>query len=236
MGFALGGGGLSSDDLDRASRDSEIRDKAIKWFQTAEKEIAALAGRESTSAERAVAQLMVVAELAAKMYGDLRKEFGAPTAQTVLKDGFALVGGIMRRNGEDVQMRVAVEFSKVAGTEPDQHYAAAEKPEVCECARDQDGRCAECISVMRGFCSKIGETVKIVREANLSGQTFCRPCFLRHMDGVLAEFVRRDLSTVDPDSADAMMKTLFMSSQSVRAMPMPLTMKAWDELQKGRGS
>lgn len=232
--YSLGGEGLSGEDLQRASRDSTIRDKAIRWFQDALKEVDDLAGRESTAAQRAIAKAVIFAELGAQMYGDLRKEFGDAIAQGVLKEGFALLGGILRRNGENVRLKVDASFAPVAAAPADVHYAAEEKVDECCCTRDADGRCAECVQLLRTFCSKMGESVKIVREARLSDKKLCRPCVRRHLDGAMAEFVRQDLSAVEPDMAEAMMKTLFMTGQSIQAMQMPLTTKAWDELQKSR--
>lgn len=232
MTYTDGPGGLTPDDLDRASRDAGIRDRALAWYRKAEPEIAALAGREATAAETAIAQLLLMIEIGAAMYGSVRKEFGAPAAQEFLRQSLPALGAVLRRNGESVQMRATVEFAEVTAQEASPPLCESHTNEKCECDLDEDGRCLYCIETLRTLCSKMGESVRVVREADLSNRKSCRPCLKRHMDLVMADYVRRDLATLDRDSAEAMIKSVFLASQSLQAMPMPLTMKAWGELMK----
>lgn len=235
MSYAHGPEGLTPDDLDRASRNSQIRDKALAWYRKAEPDIAALAGHEATAAEKAIAQLLLMIEIGAAMYGAVRKEFGEPTAQELLRQSFTVLGAVLRRNGEPIQMRVQVDFSKVGAQEASPPLCESRGDEKCDCVLDQDGRCDYCIETFRSFCSKMGESVRIVREADLSNRKCCRPCVKRHMDAAMAQFVRRDVAKLakeDPGGAEAMMKGVFLGSQSLQAMPMPLTMKTWGEITK----
>ncbi len=221
--------GLTPDDLDRTSRDAQIRDRALAWYRKAEPEIKALGGHEATADKLAIAQLVVMIELGASMYTAVRKDFNAETAQELLRQGFSAIGAVMRRNGEDVRMQVNVEFSKVAAGEPD-GPGCEDLGEKCDCTLDQDGRCDYCIGTLQTFFSKMSQSVLIVREASLENHKSCRPCIKRHMDLVMAAFVRKEVAKLEPDVAEAMMNTMFMASQSLSGMPMPLTLKAWGEL------
>lgn len=218
-------------DFDQVPRDAAIRDRAMEWYRKMEPEILALAGREATASEQAIAQMMIVGEMGAKMYGSLRKDFDARTAQDVLKTTFNVIGGIMRRNGESVQMNVSIEFSDVAAPQGLKPIGQIDKDKPCECQLDVDGRCLPCIELLRGFCQKMGESTRIMQEAQL-GPKACRACLRRHIDGAIAEFVRKELPQMGPEISEALMKTLLFTSQTLQAQAMPLTMKAWDEIQK----
>lgn len=232
MTYTDGPAGLTPDDLDRASRDAQIRDRALAWYRKNEPEIAALAGHEATAAQTAIAQLLLMIEIGGAMYGSVRKEFGTPAAQELLRQSFSALGAVLRRNGEPVQMRVTAEFSEVAAAEASPPMCEAHADDKCDCTLDEDGRCEYCIETLRSFCSKMGESVRVIREADLSSRKSCRPCLKRHMDVVMADYVRRHLATLDRESAEATIKSIFLGSQSLQAMPMPFTMKAWGELMK----
>ncbi len=226
--------GLTPEDLDRASRDAQIRDRVLAWYRKAEPEIKTLAGHEATADKVAIGQLLIMIEVGAAMYSAVRKDFDVETAQELLRQGFGAIGAVMRRNGEDVQMRVNVEFTKVAAAESGAPLCEDEGKK-CDCTLDQDGRCDSCIGTIKTFFSKMSQSIAIVREASLSDDKSCRPCIKRHMDLVLAAFVRQDVAKLDPDAAEATMKSMFMASQTLSGMPMPLTMKAWGEvMDKGK--
>ena len=218
-------------DFDQTPLDAAIRDRALAWYQKMEPEILALAGRESTAAEQAIAQMIILGEIGAKMYGALRKDFDVQTAQSTLQTAFMFTGGVMRRNGESVHMRVSAEFTDVAAPQGLKPLAqVSDKP--CTCTLDLDGRCLPCIEILRGFCSKRGQSMQIMQEIKLTSPTSCVACFRRHMDFAMSEFVRRDLGSMDPETSEAIMKMFLLSSQALKAQSMPLMMKAWDEIQK----
>lgn len=233
--MGIGEGDLTSDDLQEHENDCSIRDKAIRWITEHRKEIEGLAGREGAAAEKALAQLIIVVELAASMYTGLRKEHGHPAAQETLRSAITLIGGILRRNGEDVLMTATVNFQPLSQAPggPDVAGAAA-PPESCACDVDQDGHCPSCIATLERFNSTMAQAIVIMKDADLSGKVVCRPCFRREMDPVMARFVRNEISKLDSATAESLMKSMFQASQSMQALKMPLTTKAWDELIKSR--
>jgi hypothetical protein len=177
--------------------------------------------------------------LLAKMYSDVRKditerhdaEAGDQVARKLLETAFSLISVLLRRNGEEVQASVRVNFTDVA------NFRAKEKPEpacdhtVCKCVLDADGRCAECLQMFRDFFSRFSKMIQIMQVNKLVENKFCWPCAPRYMDLSLAQIVREEISLLPIEGAEALMSSLFMASQNLQALPMPLTKKAWDEIQ-----
>lgn len=235
MSILQGGGDLTPEDMQEHENQCKIRDKAVRWITEHQKEIEDLAGREAASAEKAMAQLVIVIELAAAMYTGLRKEHGHSEAQETLRQAIGLIGALLRRNGEDVRMVSKVEFETLSAAPggPDVAPAAA-PPQVCECEVDQDGHCDSCIKLLERLNSAMSVSIATMKEADLSGKTLCRPCLRLEMDPVMARFVKNDLAKLDPETAEAVMKMMFATSQSIQSMKMPLTTRAWDEIIKSR--
>lgn len=220
---------LTPEDIGANVYHCDIRDKAIRWIEEKKKEISGLAGREATSIEKTIVRGVIANELFAALYTDIRKEHGAVAAQETLKQVWGIIPSVLRRNGEEIKMSVRVDFDKMSAA-PETYESV---PTTCSCSVDMDGRCGECIQTLRNFWSKMGESIKILKEANLTDK-ICRPCLVRHLDAAMAEFIRTDLSTFDPETAEAFMRSMMMSSRTIQAMPMPLTTRAWNEFLKSR--
>jgi len=234
--MGIGDGDLTSEDLQEHENDCNIRDKAIRWIAEHAKEIEGLAGREGAAAEKAIAQLVIMNELAASMYTGLRKEHGHPAAQEAMRNAITLIGSILRRNGEDVLMTARINFQALSQAPggPDVPMAAAPPPEACKCEVDQDGHCPSCIVTLENFNSTMAQAIMIMKDADLSGKVVCRPCLRREMDPVMARFVRNEISKLESGMAESLMKSMFAASQAMQALKMPLTTMAWDELIKSR--
>lgn len=229
------GGNLTPEDMQEHENQCRIRDKALRWINDHAKEIEDLAGREAAAPEKAMAQIVIMIELAASMYTVLRKEHGHPEAQATLRTAVGLIGSLLRRNGEDVRMISRIDFETLSASPGGPDVAAAvAPPQVCECDVDQDGHCDSCVKMLERFNQALSVSISTMKAADLSGKPLCRPCLRREMDPVMARFVRNDLSKLEPETAEAVLKTMFATSQSIQAMKMPLTTKAWDEVIKAR--
>lgn len=235
MSILHGGGDLTPEDMQEHARLCEIRDKAIKWLSLHQPEIDALSGRESASKEKASVQMALVAEIGAAMYGGIRKEHGPKCAGDVLRDTIGLIGGVLRRNGEDVRMVFKLDFQTLSASPegPDVAPALA-PPEECKCEVDEDGHCDRCRGMLERYMSAMSQSIVIIKEARIEGTMACRPCLRKEMDPVMAMFVKKDLSLMEPENAEAVLKSMFAASQGLQAMQMPLTTRAWDEVIKSR--
>jgi len=136
---------------------------------------------------------------------------------------------LIRRHGGDVQATVTARFEKVANSLSEKCDHAAVKK--CDCELDADGRCASCFAMFRGIFSNVGKMVQVMKESSGEKQQLCVPCAPRHMDAALAQVIREELAGLPKEMSEAMMETMFMSSQNIQALPMPLSKKAWDEIQ-----
>lgn len=231
--------GSGGEELDNLGNNAKLRDLGLERSDRLVKDFMAEMGKGYKSEERALFYMTFAGNLLAKMYSDVRTditerhdaEAGGQVAKKLMETAFSLTSVLLRRNGEEVQATVRVNFTDVA------NFRAKEAPEascdhtVCKCALDADGRCAECAKMYRDFFSRFSQMIQIMQVNKIMESEFCWPCAPRHMDSSLAEVVRNDLSQLPVEGAEALMSALFMASQNLQAMPMPLTKKAWDEIQ-----
>lgn len=226
--------------IDMMGNSARLRDVAMGWT----KEGVKLLDKESTdckSEERASFYMTAAADLAARMYVEIQKDFekrhdkatARGLGKKLLESTFSAIGLLMRAYGAEVQMQIKLDFAEVAnvkenGAEVPAHVGTKD----CKCALDQDGWCGECSRTFRTLFSKLGEATTLLREAGMENREFCMPCIPRHMDAALAHVIENDFRTMTAEMAEASIGALFMASQNIAALPMPLTKKAWDEHQK----
>lgn len=233
------------DQLRSIEQNAKMRDAAIEWSKRTVQEAEDKAGPSATSEKRAAFYVTLLADIGARMYIDLRKDFsarhdektGVELAQAMLKTAFNAVGAALRGCGEEVQMRVGVAFEKSA------NYRAQEKEEEiplkkkcdhpCTCTLDEDGNCAACIEQFKKTFSGLAQGLRLMKQSGVENLEMCFRCVPRHLDAVLASIVREELSQETPAMAEGVMNAMFLTSQNLMAMPMPLTRKAWSDTQKG---
>ena len=227
------------DDLESMGNSAKLRDLGLEWSDKVVKEFMEKVGKSHKAEERALFYMTLGSDLLARMYAEVHKDLGArhgeqigaQVAQKLLETSFSLTSMLLRKHGEDVHVGVKVDFSKVGNARPAGAVAAPTAIEKCECSLDQDGRCASCSGMFRTFFVKMKQSIEIMQSKDIALETICRPCAPRYMDEALAKIVREDLSKFPKETGEAMLNALFMASQSLQAMPMPLTKKAWSDLQ-----
>jgi hypothetical protein len=226
------------EELESLGNNAKLRDLGLERSDRLVKDFMAEM-KDYKSEERALFYMTFAGNLLAKMYSDVRKDIterhdaqsGDQVARKLLETAFSLISVLLRRNGEEVQASVRVNFTDVA------NFRANEKPEVacdhnvCKCSLDADGRCAECFQMFTDFFSRFSKMIQIMQTNKLMETQFCWPCAPRYMDLSLAQIVKEEVSLLPIEGAEALMSALFMASQNLQALPMPLTKKAWDELQ-----
>lgn len=230
------------EEMKNLENNAKLRDLGIEWSDRIFKEFMEEAGKDYKAEERAMFYMTLGGDLLARMYGDVEKDLGArygakagtQVAQRLLETSFSLVSMLVRRHGSQVQASVRVNFEEIANAagkkeEPACDHAAAKE---CKCKLDQDGRCGECSDLFRTFFSKMGKAIQVLKSSDLMGTEFCLPCIPRTMDAALARVIREELGDLPPEMSEAVISALFMTSQNVQALPMPLTRKAWGDLQK----
>lgn len=243
-------------DVDQSVRQAKLRELALEWCARAEAEIRGAVGGAS-GLDRAVFHIAACAEMGAMAYDAVLKDPALPeqsdipeasafsaeqrvqiakgAAETLLRSAFALMGGLIRKRGHDVQVSAKLSFTKVENFRA--HETPAEEPkcvhETCSCDLDQDGRCAECTAAARKFLMAMLESTRIVKGADLAGLRWCRPCAKLCLDQVLAKIVRDEFSGMDPSYSEGFMNTLLLASQNLATMELPLTKRAWSEIQRG---
>jgi hypothetical protein len=226
------------DELENLGNNAKLRDLGLERSDRLVKDfMAEMNGYKSE--ERALFYMTFAGNLLASMYSDVRKDItarhdaqaGDQVAKKLLETAFSLTSVLLRRKGEEVQTSVRVNFTDVA------NFRANEKPEVacdhnvCKCLLDADGRCAECFQMFKDFFSRFSKMIQIMQTNKLLETQFCWPCAPRYMDLSLSQVVKDEVSQLPVEGAEALMSALFMASQNLQAMPMPLTKKAWDEIQ-----
>lgn len=223
------------DDLESMQNSAKLRDLGLEWSDRLVQEFMEKVGKNYQAEERALFYMTFGSDLLAKMYAEVHKDFsarhgekvGVQVAQKLLETAFSLTSMLLRKYGEEVHVAVKVEFANVANQKPE----LVPQGEKCVCSLDVDGRCSDCAAMFRTFLSKMRQSIEIIQSKDIQMEKICRPCAPRYMDEALARIVREDLSKFPKEGAEAMMNMLFMASQNLQAMPMPLTKKAWSELQ-----
>lgn len=226
------------DDLESMGNSAKLRDLGLEWSDRLVKEFMEKVGKNHKAEERALFYMTLGSDLLAKMYAEVHKDLGArhgekvgmQVAQKLLETAFSLTTMLLRKHGEEVQVQLQVKFSDVANAKA-REAVPAEVPEKCQCSLDVDGRCGDCARMFTVFLSRMRESIEIMQSKDLAMEKICRPCAPRYMDEALAKIVREDLVKLPKESAEAMLNALFMASQNLQAMPMPLTKKAWSDLQ-----
>lgn len=226
--------------IDMMGNSARLRDVAMGWTKEAVQRLDKEAA-DCKSEERASFYMTAAADLAARMYVEIQKDFekrydkatARKLGKMLLESTFSSIGLLMRAYGAEVQMQIKLDFTEVANPqkagEPGCDHSAAK---VCKCEIDQDGWCGDCSRTFRTLFSKLGEATTLLREAGMENREFCMPCIPRHLDAALAHVVENEFRTMTAEMAEASMSALFMASQNIAALPMPLTKKAWDDHQK----
>jgi len=225
--------------LEEIASGAKLRDLGLEWSDRLVKEFMDQSGKDYKGEERALFYMTLGGDLLAKMYVDVRKdvaarygkEVGEQVAQKLLRTAFGLSSMLLRRHGEEVAVQIQVDFTEVANFRNQPQPEEPRVTDTCSCALDQDGHCTECASTFKKMFSGMAKAIEILQSNEAMKQNFCRPCAPRHMDAALAQVVREDVSKLPSEGAGALMDALFTASQGLRAMPMPLTKKAWSELQ-----
>ena len=76
------------------------------------------------------------------------------------------------------------------------------------------------------------ESIKVAKMSEAAGRKLsCMPCLKRHLDAAIAKVVREGFVDLAPEACEMFMRMLLMSSQMVASMEMPLTKRAWSEIQ-----
>lgn len=223
------------DDLESMGNSAKLRDLGLEWSDKVVKEFMEKVGKNHKAEERALFYMTLGSDLLARMYAEVHKDFaaqhgekvGVQVAQKLLETSFSLTSMLLRKHGEDVHVGVKVDFANVANPKT----VALPVSDKCECSLDVDGRCTSCAKMFRTFLTKMRESIEIMQSKDLQIEKICHPCAPRYMDEALARIVREDLSKFPKEAGEAMMNALFMASQNLQAMPMPLTKKAWSDLQ-----
>lgn len=244
-------------DVDASVRQAKLRELALEWCGRADGEIRnAVPG--ASGLDRAVFHIAACAEMGAMAYDAVLKDAATileqsaipeasalsaeerllvakSAAETLLRSAFALMGGLIRKRGHDVQVSANLVFTKVDNFRAREPAADETKcvHEACTCELDQDGQCAECASTARKFLTAMLESTRIMKGADLSSMRFCRPCAKVCLDRVLAKIVRDEFSGMDPSYSEGFMNTLLLASQNLAIMELPLTKRAWSEIQRG---
>ena len=228
----------SPEELQSFENNAKLRDLGIEWSDRLMKEFMEEVGKNYKAEERALFYMSLGGDLLARMYEEVRRglgeqhgnEVGEQVAQKLLSTGLSLVPVLIRRHGGDVQASVTVRFTKVSNSmaaEECDHSAAKE----CACELDADGRCPACLRMFRKIFSNVGKMVQVMKAGGTEKGDICIPCAPRHMDAALAQVIREELAGLPKDMSEAMMEAMFMSSQNLRSLPMPLSKKAWSEIQ-----
>jgi hypothetical protein len=228
----------SPEELKNLENSAKLRDLGIEWSDRLVKEFMEKVGKSHKAEERALFYMTLGSDLLARMYQEVRKDFeerhGAEVArevaQKLLSTGLSMVPLLMRRHGADVQASVTIQFEKVANSRLPEacDHSAAKK---CACELDADGRCAACLEMFRKIFSNVGKMVQVMKAGGSEKGDICIPCAPRHMDAALAQVIREELAGLPKEMSEAMMEAMFMSSQNLRSLPMPLSKKAWNEIQ-----
>lgn len=242
-------------DVDQSVRHAKLRNLALEWCGSADRSIWDSMGEGVSGYDRSIFYLTACAEMGAKVYDALMKDeklveraempeaatlspeqrrlIAKTAAETLLQSVFALMSGLIRKRGYDVQVSAKLSFTKVDNSRSKEE---AEEQECdhggCRCALDQDGRCAECAALARGFFMALLESVRAMSKVDKSKQ-MCRSCAKLCMDQVLAKIVRDEFSGMNPVMSDNFMNALLLASQNIATMELPLTKRAWSEVQRG---
>lgn len=229
------------EELQSLENNAKLRDLGIEWSDRLFKEFMEKEGNKYKAEERALFYMTLGGDLLARMYADVSKEFGAKhgqevgdqVAQKLLSTGFSLVSLFLRRHGMTVDVGVRANFTKVENStakkeSPACDHAAAK---ICKCKRDEDGHCESCLSKFREIFSVIGQTVQMLKANEDVGKDVCLPCAPKNMDAALAKVIREEMTDLDPEMSEAMIQAMFVGSQNLQALPMPLSRKAWSDLQ-----
>lgn len=226
------------EELQTFENNAKLRDLGIQWSDRLVKEFMEKVGKTHKAEERALFYMTLGGDLLARMFQDVRKEMGGKhgeeigdqVAQKLLSTALSFVPVLIRRHGSEVQASVTIRFAKVANSlagEECDHSAAKE----CLCKLDADGRCQSCLGMFKRIFSNVGKMVQVMRGDGTEKGDVCIPCAPRHMDAALAQVIREELAGLPKETSEAMMEAMFMSSQNLQALPMPLSKKAWSEIQ-----
>lgn len=240
-------------DVNRSVRHAKLANLGAEWAGKVDKEIWDQMGPTPSGLEKGIFYMAACAEMGARLYDTLMKDDkmegaeipeGVPLteelrqsiAQDLLQRTFTIMGALIRGKGHGVQVSTKLMFKKVANSQGVETAEEEKKPcqhQTCSCALDPDGNCAECMEIAQNLFKALLDSIKIAKQSEgFSRKLSCIPCLKRHLDYALAKVVREGLGDVDPAMSESFMRMLFMSSQTVATMEMPLTNRAWDEIQR----
>jgi hypothetical protein len=239
-------------DIDQSIRHEKLARLGAEWAARADKEIWDQVGPSSSGLEKCLFYMSACAEMAAQLYDTVLKDdklegaeipAGVPIttelregiAQSLLQKTLVLMGARIRNKGYGVALTTKLSFTKVANATGPEKAAEAEHVrlhETCSCTLDQDGNCAECMNAAFKTYRAMVESIKVAKLSEAAGRKLsCRPCLKRHLDAAVAKVVREEFVDLEPEASEMFMRMLLMSSQMVASMEMPLTKKAWSEIQ-----
>lgn len=240
-------------DIDQSLRHEKLARLGVEWVTRADKEIWDQVGPSPSGLEKCLFYMSACAEMGAQLYDTVLKDDklagaeipeGVPItiqlregiAQSLLQKMLVLMGARIRNKGYGVVLTTKMSFSKVANAVSPEKAAEMEqqKPkDTCECQLDQDGNCAECMTTAFKTYSTLLESIKVAKMSEAAGRRLsCVPCLKRHLDAAIAKVVREGFVDLAPEASEMFMRMLLMSSQLVASMEMPLTKRAWSEIQK----